>query len=210
VVDFPAAGLHHEVVVEGTAPQDLAMGPGHRRDTPLPGQPGDAMIYGRDKLFGGPFHAIASVKVGDAITVTTGEGVAKFVVQRIRHAGDTYATPQGSANLTLVTAQSSGWRSGWATTRVVYVDAALQGTPFGDPGGRLATVPKAEMAMKNDPSALNLLVLWLPVVVIGALGAVWAHHHWGVWQTWLVCVPVTLAGLWGVGQSAMQLLPNLM
>ena len=209
LIDFPAAGLHHEVVVEGTAPGDLVMGPGHRRDTPLPGQPGDAVVYGRDKLFGGPFHGIASVQPGDTITVTTGEGVAKFVVQRVRHAGDTYPRQVGSAYLTLETAQATGWRSAWAPTRVVYVDAVLQGTPFGDNGGRPAAVPKAELAMKNDPSALNLLVLWLPVVVVGALAAVWAHQHWGVWQTWLVCVPVVLAGLWGVSQNVLQLLPNL-
>jgi sortase A len=221
-MDMPAAGLHHEVIVEGTSSGDLINGPGHRRDTPLPGQAGVSLIYGRASLFGGPFGSIASVHPGATITVTTVEGVATYIVERVRHAGDPFplVTP-GHGRLTLVTAESSGWRSGWAPTRAVYVDAALQGQPFPAPGSattespayrccQLTTVPNVELAMKGDPRVLYILVLWLPVLVFGAIAAVWAQDRWGRWQTWLVGVPVILAGLWGVSESAIQLLPNLM
>jgi sortase A len=92
----------------------------------------------------------------------------------------------------------------------VFVDAALQGTPFGNPGGGAISVPTSEDPMQGDSSALYVLVLWLPVLVGGAVLAVWAQDRWGRWQTWLVGVPVILAGLWGVSQTVVLLLPNLM
>ncbi|MCU1657841.1 MAG: hypothetical protein JWO57_2497 [Pseudonocardiales bacterium] len=212
VMDMPSAGLRSEVIVEGTAPRDLMNGPGHRRDTVLPGQPGVSVVYGRAKLFGGPFHRVTAAHAGDVITVTTGEGTAKYVVERIRHAGDPFspALATGAGRLTLVTSESGGWRGGWAPSRAVYVDAALQGKAFVDPGGRPSYVPTAETAMHGDVGALYVLVLWLPVLVIGAVVAVWAYDRWGRWQTWLVGMPIILAGLWGVSQTAVQLLPNLM
>lgn len=87
----------------------------------------------------------------------------------------------------------------------------LQGQPFGDPGGRLTSVPKTEAPLQPDVGgALYLLVLWLPGLGIAVVGTGWIYQKWGRWQSWLVGVPVILAGLWGVSQSAVQLLPNLM
>jgi sortase A len=212
VLRMPSAGLTNEVVVEGTASRDLMNGPGHKRDTPLPGQAGISLIYGRAKLFGGPFDRVPQAHVGDAITVITGLGEAKYTVERVRHVGDPFSPPLavGAGRLTLVTAESDGWRSGWAPSRAVYVDATLTSKPFATPAGRPAFVPKAETAMQGDTGALFVLVLWLPVLITGAVAAVWARHRWGRWQTWIVGVPVVLAGLWGVSQTATELLPNLM
>jgi sortase A len=212
LLDMPSAGLRNEVIVEGTAPRDLMNGPGHKRDTPLPGQAGYSQIFGRAKLFGGPFHRVPEAQVGDVITVTTGEGIAKYVVARVRHTGDPFLPPlaAGKGRLTLVTSESGGWRSGWAPSRAVFVDAMLQGEAFPTPPGRLSYVPDAEAAMGTDAGALFVLVLWLPVLIIGAVAVVWAMERWGRWQTWIVGVPVILAGLWGVSQTAAQLLPNLM
>lgn len=211
VLDIPAVGLRNEVIVEGTSASDLMAGPGHLRDTPLPGQPGTSVVLGRDKLFGGPFHNLAAAKSGDVITVTTGEGVAKYLVADVRHGGDTYAITSGTSRLTLITAQGGGWRAGWAPSKLVYVDAVLQGQPFGDPGGRPTSVPKTEAPLQPDVGgALYLLVLWLPALGIAVIGTGWIYQKWGRWQSWLVGVPVILAGLWGVSQSAVQLLPNLM
>src|SRR4051812_48410371 len=58
-----------EVVVEGTTSAQLTHGPGHRRDTPLPGQPGISVIYGRAGTFGAPFKQVALLRGGDVITV---------------------------------------------------------------------------------------------------------------------------------------------
>ena len=62
----------------------------------------------------------------------------------------------------------------------------------------------------GDSGALFLLVLWLPLLVVAAVGLVWLQERWGRWQTWLVGAPVILAALWGVSQTAVQLLPNVM
>ena len=211
LIEFPTGHLHNEVIVEGTASGDLIAGPGHRRDTPLPGQAGVSVVYGRSTLFGGPFGHITQAHPGDVITVTTGEGEATFIVRDIRHAGDQLpAWTTGRGWLMLVTSEGGGWRSGWASSRAVYVDAEMQGAVFGTPPGRPTSVPKAEQAMHGDTSALFELVLWLPVLLIGIVGSIWAHARWGKWESWLVGVPVVLAGLWGVSETAVQLMPNLL
>lgn len=212
VLDVPAAGLHDVVIVEGTASGDLMKGPGHRRDTVLPGQVGTSVVYGRATMFGGPFKHLAAVHPGDQLTVITGQGTARYVVEDVRRAGDPYppVLGAGEARLTLVTADGSGWRAGWAPNGAVYVDAKLKGTPYpATSGGRPAAVPKSENALHGDQGALYLLVLWLPLLVAAALGAVWARERWGRWQAWLVGLPVVLAALWGVSQTAVQMLPNL-
>jgi sortase A len=212
LLNMPSAGVRDQVVVEGTASRDLMNGPGHKRDTPLPGQAGVSVVYGRANLFGGPFEGVPTASSGDVITVTTAEGTARYVVAKVRHAGDQFLPPltAGAGRLTLVTAEGGGWRSGWAPSRAVYVDATLQGKVFATPPGRPTYVPRAETAMHGDSSALFVLVLWLPLLIIAAVAAVWAQDRWGRWQTWIVGVPVVLAALWGVSQTAVQLLPNLM
>lgn len=212
LLSIPAAGLDDCVVVEGTASGDLEKGPGHRRDTALPGQAGVALIFGRAHLFGGPFGELASLHRGQRITVTTGQGIAHYLVTGVRRAGDPFppALETGRGRLTLVTSDGGGWRTGWAANRAVYVDAELQGSAFPTPGGRPASVPESEQALRHDPAALYPLVLWLPLLGVVAVAVTWMRHRWGGWQTWLVAVPVVLAVLWAVTQDAVRLLPNLL
>ncbi|WBM79642.1 sortase [Cryobacterium breve] len=54
VLDIPSIDVH-EIVVEGTDSGTLRTGPGHRRDTPLPGQSGISVLMGRAAAYGGPF-----------------------------------------------------------------------------------------------------------------------------------------------------------
>ena len=79
----PAAG-----VGSGTTSGVLFDGPGHRRDTPLPGQQGTSLIMGRRAAFGGPFAGIDDLEKGDRIRVTTGQGAFDFDVIGVRHEGD--------------------------------------------------------------------------------------------------------------------------
>lgn len=212
LLSMKGSGLRDEVIVEGTAPRDLMRGPGHRRDSPLPGQAGVSVLYGRSALFGGPFKHIAATHLGDQITVITGQGTFSYTVQGIRRAGDPYplALASGGSRLTLVTAESNGWRGGWAPSHAVYVDAALDGQSVPAPSGRVTSVPKAEKALHGDVSALVPLVLWFPVLAVVAVACVWAFHRWGRWQAWIVGFPVLLGTGWAVSQCAVQLLPNLM
>ena len=212
VVQIPALNLSDLVVVEGTASGDLQSGPGHRRDTVLPGQHGTSILYGRSVLFGAPFAGVTTLHPGDPITVTTGQGEFTYLVDRVRRAGDPLPAALGaeSGRLMLVTSEGYGWQTGWAPNRSVYVDATLRGKTVSAPPGRPLAIPSTEKAMQGDPGALVGLVLWLAALVLVVGAVVWGRARWGRWQTWLVGVPVVLACAWGSTQLALQLLPNLL
>lgn len=212
LISMPRLGVQDTVVVQGTASGDLESGPGHARDTVLPGQLGTSVLYGRSVMFGGPFADLPAAHRGDLITTVTGQGKATFVVTDVRRAGDPYPAPLAAtgARLTLVTSESSGWRSGWAPSDVVYVDATMKGKAFADGSLATAVVPDPEKAMQGDPSGLYPLVLWLPLLGCAFALVVWAQERWGRWQTWIVGMPVILAVLWGTTETAVELLPNLL
>ena len=59
------------IVVEGVDLEQLREGPGHMPQTPLPGQPGNAVISGHRTTNGAPFYDVADLEPGDLITVET-------------------------------------------------------------------------------------------------------------------------------------------
>lgn len=199
------------VVVEGTSSQDLSKGPGHFPSSPLPGQAGDSTIFGRSATFGSPFSKISSLRSGETIDVTTGEGRFAYRVIDVRRPGDPIpALAAGQSDLTLVTSTGSGWRGGWAPTQVIYVDASLaSGKVAATPAGAPTVVPAEDQPLAGDTSDLVPLVLWLQAAVLLAAGLVYARTKWTVWQTWLVGLPVAIAVLWGATSTALLLLPNL-
>ncbi len=209
LIEAPAINLRY-VVVEGTSSGDLRAGPGHRRDTPLPGQAGASVIDGRSLAFGGPFRHITDLQAGDIVTVTTGQGTFTYQVDGVRRAGDPIPAPlaAGTSRLTLATSEGVSWRAGCAPDRVVYVDSTLQVLTQPAPSGRPA-LPASEKALAGDPGALVPLVLWLQLLLAVLIGAAWAQVRWGGAQTWLVGAPAVLAALWGASEAAVQLLPNL-
>jgi sortase A len=212
MLSAPAIGLDHVVVVEGTAADEMRSGPGHLRSTVLPGQAGVAVVYGRAVTFGAPFASVTSLHTGDEIFAVTGQGRFVYQVTGVRRAGDPYPAPlaTGGGQLTLVTSEGSGWRSGWAPTGTVFVDALLVRPASGAAsGGHLAAVPPEEATMKGDSSKLIVVVLWLQGLLLAAIAMVWAWRRWGAWQTWIVGSAVVIALLWGASNSAALLVPNL-
>ena len=212
VIDAPQVGIRQLVVVEGTSAGQLQAGPGHRRDTPLPGQVGTSVLFGRSVMFGGPFGSIASLRAGQTLTVVTGQGTYVYTVEDVRRGGDKLPPLLASdgSRLELVSSEGSGWQSGWAPTHLVYVDALLKGQAGPSPPGRPAAISVAELPMHADVGALVLVVAWLQILLAAALAMVWLAMRWGRWQAWLVGVPVVLACLWGLTSTAAQLLPNLL
>ena len=213
LLEIPRAGLYDVAVVEGTAAGQLQAGPGHRPDTPLPGQAGVSVLFGRSVTFGGPFGHVPRLRPGDAISVRTGQGVFGYRVLDVRRSGQPLPDrlPAGGSRLTLVTSEAEGWRSGWAPGDTVYVDAALAGGQVQPaPPGRPASTPAVAQAMRADSSAWVLLALWLQAAIAVAAALVWGALRWGVWQTWLAGVPIALAVLWGASETAFLLLPNLL
>ncbi len=65
-IRIPDIGLQW-TVVEGVSRADLKNGAGHMPDTPLPGQPGNAVVSGHRTTYGAPFNEIDELQPGDLI-----------------------------------------------------------------------------------------------------------------------------------------------
>jgi len=207
------------VVVEGTASAQTMKGPGHRRDTVLPGQAGTSIVMGRQAAFGGAFAAIGALQVGSTIVVTTGQGIATFTVDRVRRAGDALPDPlaAGKARLTLVSAEGTPY----LPSSLVRVDASLVSTsldgtnpvPDAFPSVRRvvtsAGLSDSERPMGIDTSQVFALVLWSQAFLIGIVAFTWARIRWGGWQAWTVGLPVLLVLGWAVTGQLALLLSNL-
>lgn len=210
LITIPHLGLS-QVVVEGTASGDLLAGPGHRRDTVLPGQRGVSLVYGRASTYGAPFRRITGLQKGDQVLVQTAQGRTVFEVDGVRRAGDQLPQPPTGeqARLTLVTAEGSGPLGALSARHAVYVDAtAAKGEPF--PAGRPAAVPDSERAMAVETSALPMVVLALALLAALTLSVTAARHRWSAALVWVVAAPVAIALAWFTTDTVMRLLPNLM
>ncbi|HJQ06259.1 MAG TPA: sortase [Nocardioides sp.] len=208
VVSIPAIGVD-ATVVEGTTGRALMSGPGHRRDSPLPGQQGVSVIYGRQAAYGGPFGDIGKLVAGDTITATTGQGTSTYQVVDVRRAGD-QAPPLKSATagrLTLVSATGTPFASG----SIIRVDADLEGKtqPTPQPVLRLGSLTAAEDPLASDPSGWLPMALLLELVVAVGVLLVLALRRWGRWHTWIVAVPVVILLGIEIAQQVVVVLPNL-
>jgi LPXTG-site transpeptidase (sortase) family protein len=202
ILDIPAIGIKDMIVVEGTSPENLTLGPGHLRSTPLPGEPGVSEILGRRATFGAPFARLMGLRKGDKLTVITGQGTARYTV--IARGDSTHLVEDPAPNrLLLITSCSA-----LVPTSYCYLDADLTSAPQQDPGGRPAiTAPEAPLG--DDGSALVLTMVWgLALVLVSGVGTV-AAARWSPWLAYLAATPLALAVLWNLYQSLAALLPNL-
>ena len=94
------------VVFEGVTPETLRNGPGHMPWTPIPGQPGNAVISGHRTTYGAPFYDLDLLEPGDEIEVDTAIGTHVYTVREtvIVTPTDVWVTdPRPGAWLTLTT-----------------------------------------------------------------------------------------------------------
>jgi sortase A len=208
VLSIPEIGLN-AVVLQGTSSGVLEGGPGHLRDTPLPGQAGVSEIFGRQSAYGGPFGQLSRLSPGAIFTVTTGQGVTRYRVLDVRRPGNLDPPPTpGKGRLILVTADGPPF----APTGVLRVDADTVSAPKPAPAMVVSTadIAPSELALGTEPAASLPLVLWSQGLVLAAAGISWLGFRWGRWQTWTVAVP--LLGYFGleVADQVARLLPNLM
>jgi sortase A len=94
------------VLFGGVLPSTLNQGPGHMPWTPLPGQPGNAVISGHRTTHGAPFSDLDQLSPGDVIEVETAIGVHQYTVREsfIVTPYDVWVTdPKPGAWLTLTT-----------------------------------------------------------------------------------------------------------
>jgi len=102
---IPDIGLD-AVVFEGVTPATLKNGPGHMPWTPVPGQPGNAVISGHRTTHGAPFYDLDLLEPGDEIEVDTAIGTHVYTVREtiIVTPTDVWVTdPRPGAWLTLTT-----------------------------------------------------------------------------------------------------------
>ena len=202
ILDIPSIGMRDMVVVEGTTPENLTAGPGHRPDTPYPGQPGVSEIYGRRATFGAPFGRIAQLKPGDTITAITGQGSSTYTVAAVALSTKIIEDPAPN-RLLLLTASSSTIPSYF-----VEVDADLTSSVHPSPGVA-SSVYASEFPMAGDSGALAQTAVWgLALALVAAAGTI-AANRWSPWAAYLSAVPLALAVLWNLYQSLAALLPNL-
>ena len=209
LLSIPKLGLQ-QVVVEGTASGDLMAGPGHRRDTVMPGQAGVSAIYGRARTHGAPFRDITTLRPGDDIVAQSAQGRTTFTVMGVRRAGDPVpaALKAGEARLTLVSAEGDGLVGRLGAGKVVYVDAtSSKAFPAAVPPG---PVPASEQAMAGEGVALPIVALGLGLLVLATALVVRARQRWSGALVWVVAAPVVLAISWFTTDAVVRLLPNLM
>lgn len=209
LIAIEAIGVN-EVFVQGTTANDLMSGPGHRRDTVMPGQTGTSVIMGRQATYGGPFSGLPNLEIGDVITITTGQGKSTYTVFAIRQEGDLLPEPlkAGEGRLELITADGIPL----APSGALYVDAALSSevkeTP--SPVFTKEVLSPNELEMATDSSGWFVALFWFQWLAVAAVALRWVRGRWGMWQTWVIAVPVLLALGAATAGAAMTTLPNLL
>jgi sortase A len=208
VMSIPSLGWE-QVVTEGTSAGSLLDGPGHRRDTVLPGQVGVSLVYGRSSTYGHPFASLLTEASGTKMTVVTGQGTSTYTLGPVRRAGDPMPpAPSGTASrITMVTSDGS---SALTPGDVVYVDATSTGNTFAAPPGRLNAIAPSETAMAADRSVMPALALSLGALAAVTVGVLVARRRFGLARTWLIGAPVVLALAWLSADLTTYLLPNLL
>ena len=81
-LEIAAIGLHDQLI-QGTTGASLALGPGHYRDSDLPGEGGTVAIAGHRTTYLAPFRDINRLASGDEIVLWMPYGSFSYVVQRV-------------------------------------------------------------------------------------------------------------------------------
>jgi sortase A len=212
VLSIPAIGISNVVIVEGTSPENLTLGPGHLRDTPLPGQAGISVVFGRRATFGAPFGNLPLLNKGAVITTTTSQGVARYQVIAVSDSSKPVPFSQIPNQLLLVTADSKIAPAHYIEVEAKFVDAVVldtsQPSPFPE-SGYFPQVSAAEAALGRDSYTLIPAMAWAIALAAAALFGSYLAGRWARWPAWIVTIPVLVAIIWNLYQALSALFPNL-
>ena len=202
VLAIPSIGMRDVVVVEGTSPENMTLGPGHLRNTPLPGQEGLPVIYGRRATFGAPFGRLNLVRVGAEIVTITQQGRSVYRVVAI--GSSEHPVKDTTLNrLALLTASSTEIPSYY-----LEVDAHLISAVHSGPV-QMPAIGPTEQALAGDSGALVLTMTWGLALALVATGGAYAAARWSPWPVYLIVAPTALAIVWNLYENFAALLPNL-
>jgi sortase A len=107
-ISIPAIGVNDVVIYEGVDRETLKNGPGHMTTTPLPGQPGNAVMSGHRTTYGRPFFDFDLLKTGHEIEVRTSVGTHVYAIREMRVVAPTdvwVTNPRNGGWLTLTTCE---------------------------------------------------------------------------------------------------------
>ncbi|WP_282204896.1 sortase family protein [Kitasatospora fiedleri] len=189
------------MVVEGTTGRDLMRGPGHRRDTVLPGQPGVAVLFGRSTAFGAPFADLGgSRSATDRRHHRPGQLPLHRQHLRRRRPPDPghRAQPAGAGHRRLRLGphqHRAGRRPAGRRPRTGRREAARH--------------HRADKALAADKGALSALQLWSLALLLAVVTAVVTARRWRRAAAYLCFAPVVATLLWSVYENAAALLPNV-
>jgi sortase A len=171
-LQIPKIGLD-TVVVQGTATDDLHLGPGHYDGTPLPGQVGNVAIASHRTTFGAPFYHLDELAAGDPIVLTTLQGRFTYDVVRtliVSPSDGSVIAPSTTPMLTLTTCNPR-----FSASQRLVVQADLTGTPAPSPPAEASAKPS------KHPKSGNLAGTqgdWIGAALWGAGGVALAVGLW--------------------------------
>src|SRR5262249_8262744 len=197
LLEIPSIGVR-EVVVQGSAPSDLKQGPGHLPGSPLPGEFGNTVILGHNRLYGGPFGDIHTLHDGDTIVAVTGQGRFQYDVGKgvtLAPRGKEGIGPGAGGEMTLVPHAAP------TPDHRVAVLAKLHGDPVAVPQRPQAFAGQDERGTSGDSTGLLLAIIWGALLAATVAVAVRLHAIWPRPAAHLVTTPIVLLLLWLLFQS---------
>jgi len=212
ILTIPAIGITNMVVVEGTSPENLTLGPGHLRNTPFPGQAGVSVIFGRRATFGGPFRNLPMLQQGAVINTFTSQGEARYQVIAVSDSSKPVPFSSIPNQLLLVTADSQIAPAHYIEVEAKFLDdinaGSVSATPLPE-SGYFPLIGSAETPLGRNFYALITAMAWAIALAAAAVTGSFLAARWQRWPAWIVTVPVLLAILWNLYESLSALLPNL-
>lgn len=195
------------VVVEGTSGAQLQKGPGHFRNTVMPGQSGNAAIAGKRTTYGAPFSKLGDLESGDQIQTTTQSGVFRYQVEgkakTVESGQRDPLRPTQTARLTLITSDPSYV----ATNRLVITARMLSKPAKSTTAAPTSVVDQPESGLSGDFRVWAQTLIFLQLLVAAFLGARILYRRWLRWPTYVITTPILLALLLLFFESVSQLLP---
>ena len=150
-IKIPRIGITRTVVEGITVPQ-LARGPGHYPESPLPGQKGNVAIAGHRTTYGQPFHNVDKLQKGDQILTKTVQGDFVYEVDSleiVKPSEVSVLEDKGDNRLTLIACHPK-----YSLKQRIIVHATLKGEAAPEIEGQAeARVRAAEERGSDDPLA---------------------------------------------------------
>ena len=147
-IEIPKIGITRTVVEGVTIPQ-LARGPGHYPESPLPGQAGNVAIAGHRTTYGQPFHNVDKLEAGDQILTETVQGEFVYEVtglEIVRPDEVRILEDQGDNRMTLIACHPK-----YSLKERIIVHAVLKGEAAPEIEGQAEA--RAEAGDSGDPLA---------------------------------------------------------